>query len=494
MLAVILKRPRTLAFVAGLLLPLAFAPFAIWPLAIFVVAGIVSLWQTLSGRHAFWCGFWFGAGAFLAGTYWIYISVAVFGRAPGWLAVMLMLGLVLIMAVYYGLTALTISRYAPARRSGIAVWVVAPASWVLFEWARGWLLSGFPWVSLGYSQLDSPLAGFAPVLGVYGVSLCVVLVALGLVAATRRRWAGFAVSLTLLGAGFALNQLSWTDRAGADLSVALVQGAVSQDKKWLAETRAPTLTFYEEQTLANRDVDVIVWPEVAIPAIESAVAGYLDRLSDELKRNNTALVLGVLQYQPEPRQIQNAMVTRGNASGVFRKHHLVPFGEYFPVPAFVREWMRLQSLPNSDMTPGDRRQAGLTVAGYPVASSICYEDAYASEQRYFFPAARFMINITNDAWFGDSIAPHHHLDIARMRSLESGRWQLRAANTGVTAIIAPNGMLTGRLPQFEPGVLRGQIVPRKGLTPYLALGNGPLISLCFALLVFFEIRRRRGVQ
>lgn len=494
MLLALLARPRTLAFFAGLILPLAFAPFSIWPLAIIIVAGMLWLWQTMAGRNAFWCGFWFGAGAFLAGTYWIYISVAVFGKAPGWLAISLMLGLVLIMAVYYGLTAWLISRYAPASRPGFALWMVAPVAWVFFEWARGWLLTGFPWVSLGYSQLESPLAGFAPLLGVYGVSLFVVMVAIGLRDALSRRWAGLLVSLALLVVGGGLNQIEWTSRAGDDLSVALIQGAVAQDKKWLAETRLPTMNYYQAQSLANRDADVIVWPEVAIPAVESAVLGYLDSLGNELERANTALVLGVLQYQPASRQMHNAMVTRGNASGVFRKHHLVPFGEYFPVPAFVREWMRLQSLPNSDMTPGDVKQRGLSVAGYPVASSICYEDAYASEQHYFFPAATFIINITNDAWFGDSIAPHHHLDIARMRSLESGRWQLRAANTGVTAIIAPSGELSGQLPQFEPGVLKGRIAPRKGQTPYLMLGNAPLISLCFALLVFFEIRYRRGVQ
>ncbi len=488
--------PTLVSFLAGVLLPLAFAPFDLWFLAILLVAGVLGLWRSLNVSLARRAGFAFGFGAFLTGTYWLYISIAVFGKAPGWLAIALMLGMILIMAFYYALTAWVVARLAgPA--SGVISWLlVCPAAWVLGEWLRGWVLSGFPWVSLGYSQLSSPLAGFAPVLGVYGVSLVVVLLAALLVALAqssswRYRWQYGAAIVVIFLLGGGLKSVTWVESVDEPLKAALIQGGIDQDKKWLSEWRQPTLDLYRNLTGSNLDADVVVWPEVSLPAAEVQVLPYLEEIDQLLTKNKVSLAFGILDIQSEPRSVHNALLTRGEGAGRFYKHHLVPFGEYFPVPAFVREWMRLQSLPYADMNRGAARQPGITLAGHRVATSICYEDAFASEQRHFFPEAAFIVNVTNDAWFGDSIAPHHHLDIARMRSLESQRWQLRAANTGITAIIADDGGVVDRIPQFEAGVLRGLVELRHGSTPYVLLGNGPLMLLAFLLLLFFEVRRRR---
>lgn len=494
--AALKRRATPVCLLAGALLPLAFAPYDFWPLAIFIAALVLAIWRDLGERAARKAGFAFGFGAFLTGTYWLYISVAVFGQAPTWLAIGLMLGLVLIMAVYYALTAWTIARLAGQRAGWLAWLIVCPSAWVVAEWLRGWVLSGFPWISLGYSQLSSPLAGFAPLLGVYGVSFAVVLVAALLVAAVATARVGERITFVvgavgLLIAGAALRPVTWIESLDESLSVALVQGGIDQDKKWLPEWQLPTLERYRDFTAKNLDADVIVWPEVALPALRQQLDVYLGAIDEMLENSDTALAYGVLDVRGEPRRTSNALLTLGRGKGEFHKHHLVPFGEYFPVPGFVREWMRLQSLPYADMSAGAAEQLGISLAGFRVASSICYEDAFASEQRHFFPQAAFIVNVTNDAWFGDSIAPHHHLDIARMRSLESQRWQLRAANTGVTAVIAPDGSVTERMPQFEAGVVRGEIGLRQGATPYVILGNTPLVLLLSLLLGFFEIRRRR---
>lgn len=489
-------RPVLLSSGLGLALPLAFAPFDLWPLALILVAAALRLWRNLSPSLAMRAGFGFGFGAFLAGTYWLYISIVGFGKAPVWLALFLMIGLVLIMAIYYALTAWVIARSAVVAKS-LGVWIaLCVSTWVFAEWLRGWILSGFPWISLGYSQLDSPLAGIAPVLGTYGVSAFVVIIAAA-VAHLKTPWrersnfiAIFVVVAALVG-GQALRSVDFVETGSQSLQAAIIQGGVGQDEKWLRSSFQPTLDLYRTLTEANLDADVIVWPEVALPATRDQVSDYLARLDRTAGAANVALALGVLEFSGEPRTIHNAMITLGNASGSFRKHHLVPFGEYFPVPNFVREWMRLRSLPYADMSAGPAKQPPINLAGHAVATSICYEDAFASEQQHFFPAARFIVNITNDAWFGDSIAPHHHLDIARMRSLESRRWQLRAANTGVTAIIDPQGRVSEAIPQFQAGVVRGTLYPASGSTPYLVLGNPPLISLCFAVLLFFAWRQRR---
>ena len=480
-------------FVTGLLLPLSFAPFGHWWLAPLIVAGALTLWRDVPARLAFRYGFAFGAGLFLAGTYWLYISIHVFGRTPLWIAVVLMIGLVLIMALYYGAIAMVVARLG--QRRGVAgVLVGVPAAWMLADWLRGWILSGFPWLALGYSQLDSPLAGFAPVLGVYGVGFAVAGIASALTdmpGSPPRRIAVNAVYIMALAAiGYLLNKPVYVEPSADTLRVAIVQGGIDQDDKWLPENREPTMALYRDQTLAS-DATLVVWPEVAIPATRLAVEPYLAELDAELAGAGRSLALGILTRAASGDALHNSIIAIGTGAGSYHKQHLVPFGEYFPVPDFVREWMRLMSLPSADLEAGGSDQAALRLAGHAAAATICYEDAYPWEQRHFFPAARFIVNVSNDAWFGDSIAPHHHLDIARMRSMESRRWQVRATNTGVSALISPTGKLVDQAPQFELATIEGTIRLVDGSTPYLELGNTPLmVTGAFSLLLLLRPWRR----
>ncbi|MEO1037530.1 MAG: apolipoprotein N-acyltransferase [Pseudomonadota bacterium] len=497
MLNDVLRRwPVSQSILAGFVLPLAFAPFNFWWLAPLVVAWSTMLWTPLSSRDAFRAGFAFGFAAFLFGTYWIYNAVAVFGGAPLWLAIVLMLGLVLIMALYYGLIALGIARLRPTVPVWAAPFAIA-SLWVLAEWCRGWILSGFPWLSLGYSQLSSPFAGFAPLVGVYGVSAAVVVVGVALLAVPMRprataAFATVTIVVVIVG-GWLASLREWSEPSGERVRVALVQGAITQDRKWLPESFEPTLRLYRDLTLRNTAADVVVWPEVALPARRQNLGPYLANLDVQLRRTNTALAYGIIDYDAAAERYYNALVALGEGSGNYRKHHLVPFGEYFPVPPFIREWMKMMSLPYADMSAGPASQAPLILSGRPVAVSICYEDAFATEQHHMFPDAEYIVNVTNDAWFGETIAPYHHLDIARFRSLESGRAQLRVANTGVTAIIGPDGALVAELGLFEQGVLDGSIEPRRGNTPYLVVGNWPII-VAAALLLAVLIARRRTVS
>lgn len=491
-------KPSLLSLVAGLALPLAFAPFDHWWLAFLSPLVPLYFWLRLPPGQAARVGFAFGAAAFLAGTYWLYISVHVFGQTPLAIAVALMLGLVLIMGVYYLLAGALVARYA---RGGAPPWLLIAgiaAIWTLLEWLRGWVLSGFPWLSLGYSQLSSPLAGFAPVAGVYAVSFFAALVtAAAAVAWSRglhaRIVAGVAVAV-VFGGGAMLKRVDWTEPSGQPFAAALIQGGIPQNRKWLPEEFEPTLRLYRDLTMENLDAKIIVWPEVAVPAVRQRVGPYLAKLDAVVEAAGVALVLGIPEVDPERGRSYNSMITLGEVEASYQKRHLVPFGEYFPVPQFVREWMRLRSLPYSDMARGARVQPVLDLGGHAAAVSICYEDAFAAEQLGFFPAAELIVNISNDAWFGDSIAPHHHLDIARMRSLEAGRWQLRATNTGITAFIDPQGRLAATSPQFEPAVLKMPIEPRSGMTPYLVTGNWPLLLLSFALVALLEVRLRWRVS
>jgi len=481
-----------LAAASGAALPLGFAPFGLYWIIPLSVAALWWLWRDRTPWSAARLGFAWGAGAFLTGTYWLYISIHIFGRAPVFLAVLLMLGLVAIMAVYPALTGYLVARWTPR---GPTRWLLTlPAAWVIGEWLRGWLFSGFPWLSLGYGMTDGPFRGFAPLLGIHGVSLATALLAGCLIALVRgparTRTIAACMVTFLVVVGQLLSSLQWTTPVERELRVALIQGAVPQDRKWLPEQREPTKDLYLRLTREHLDRDLLVWPEAAIPAIVSEEYAYLDKVLSEARSTGATVVLGMLEQDPLDGRYFNSLLTLGEKQTIYRKRHLVPFGEYFPVPGFVREWMRLLSLPYADITPGPRVQEPLTAAGELAAPSICYEDAFGGEQLDFLPQAGLLLNVSNDAWFGDSIAPHQHLQIARMRSLESGRYMLRATNTGVSAVIGPDGTIVERSPQFETHVLTANIRPFTGATPYVRTGNWGVMILATSMLLLGAAGRR----
>lgn len=496
------KRPRparALAFANGALLVFSFAPFGWHALLAPLLLPFILLTQCVPPGIAARLGYYFGAGLFLAGTYWLYISVHVFGEAPLVIAIVLMIALVLLMACYYAGAGWLISRYGAGNPARLIV--VAPAVWVLLEWLRGWFLSGFPWMSVGYAQIDSPLAAFAPVAGVYGVSLAVLFTVAAFASAVlaQGKMRGVYGTLVLLPwvVGFAAGQIDWTESSGSAVRATIVQGGISQDRKWLPEQFPATLKLYRDSLAVHSDSDLVVWPEVAIPSVVDQVEGYISELQREVAERNQVLMFGILERDLAVGKIYNSVVTLdGSSRQIYRKRHLVPFGEYFPVPSFVREWMRLMSLPHSDLSPGIERPPLIELPdGNRLSVAICYEDAYGAEQLYAFPGTTILINVSNDAWFGDSIAPHQHLEIARMRALEVGRYVVRATNNGVSAFIGPHGELLQEGPQFEKVLMTADVSPRRGLTPYARTGNLPVILLAcvgLAFVVAFAIRRKES--
>ncbi len=488
-------RGRWLATAAGAAFPLGFSPFAYYWLTPLLLACLLLACLDQSPKEAARRGFLFGAAAFVLGTYWLYISIRIFGGSPLWLALVLMVGLSFIMALYFALLGWVITSL-PQSAAWARILVVFPAAWALIEWLRGWLLTGFPWLSVGYGQIEGPLAAWAPLLGVYGVSLLTATLAASLVlfivGGLRQRVGAVAVLLVVGLTTLGLQNRIWTQPDGAAIRVALVQGAIAQDRKWLPSQRRPTMALYRDLTVAQQGVDLVVWPEVAIPAMAQQVRAYLDELDALAKAGNFALLLGILNYEPGSKQFYNSLISLGQARGVYHKRHLVPFGEFFPVPDFVREWMRLMTLPYRDALRGDDDQQPIRAVGINLAPSICYEDAYGGEQRHFLPTAGLLVNVSNDAWFGDSIAPHQHLQIARMRALEAGRYMLRTTNTGITAIIDPQGGVVQGSPQFAAHVLRGEVLPFTGATPYVRWGNLPVIFYsCLALAAVWLFRKLR---
>ena len=488
---------RAIFFGLGCLFTAVFEPAGLWPLAPVLLLPFFFVSLTLPGRVAATYAFYFGLGMFLCGTYWIYLSVTGPGNAAWWIGVLLVIVLTLIMAGYLALTAWLINRLA--RGNIWCLLAVAPACWVFIEWLRGWLFSGFPWMSLGYGQIDTVLAGWAPLLGVYGVSMMLVISVSALLIAIleRGRQRSFAIGVVLLPwiAGAGLTTVQWTEADGEVINTTLIQAGVPQERKWLAEERQSTKDFYRDRTQAAANSKLIIWPEVAIPSVTDREEQYMQSLQQISQRSGQTIVFGILEREflpsDESRIYNSVIAINGQEREVYRKRHLVPFGEYFPVPSFVRNWMRMMSLPFSDLTPGADEQALLTMAdGTKLTVAICYEDSYGAEMLYAMPAAALIINVSNDAWFGDSIAPHQHLQIARMRSLEVGRESIRATNTGISAFIDASGRIMATGAQFEAVEMSLDVQPRSGMTPYARFGNWPVVGFCFLVMAGFWLRSR----
>jgi apolipoprotein N-acyltransferase len=491
----------TAAAAAGAAFNLGFAPYEWWPVALLAPAVLFALIRGLPPRRALAVGWAFGIGLFGLGTYWLYTCLHIFGLVPIWLTLILQTLLIAVMAGYLAALCYLANRFW-LKPSATRDWLVLPALWVLIEWLRGWLLSGFPWLSTGYALIDSPLAGWAPLFGVYGITWAAAALSVAVTvvflpgAARSRRAAAIGVVIVLLAAPALLRMHSWTQSAGAPIAIAAVQGAVPQDQKWQIKNRQMTLDRYWRLSEQAWGARIIIWPESALPAIANNLQDYLDKLREQGRAHDADFAIGLVNFDVDTMQYFNGLlvmpVSPQDRGGWYYKRHLVPFGEYFPVPATVRSWMRLMSLPNEDFTPGTARQPTLSAAGQKLGLTICYEDAFGSQQLAVLRKASLLINVTNNAWFGDSMAPHQHLQIARMRALEAERYLVQASNDGVTAAVDSHGRIIASLPQFVEGVMRAEIEPRLGLTPYARFGNYPVVAGALALLALAVWRRRNA--
>jgi apolipoprotein N-acyltransferase len=468
-----------LATVAGALLSMAFAPLNLWLLALLSPALLMALWHEAPPRHAAALGFWFNVGTFTAGTYWLYISVHVVGAAPAWLALIALAALVGVMALYGAALGWAVARWLPA--TGALRWMAAvPAAWLLVEWLRGWFLSGFPWLSLGYSQTGTWMAGLAPVLGVYGVSAALLLgagagVTLILGARSERLLAVMVLVLVWV-VPWGLRGVPWTVPAGPAISVAIVQGAIPEDEKWQAAHQDAQLDTYRDLTRQVLGAQVIVWPEAAVPDTAQHAGDYLLARYHEAHARHSALVLGIFR-EAKNGDLFNSILTLGDSVDWYDKIHLVPYPEAVRVPHFMLKWLQFMDLPYEGFQYGATHQPPLSAAGLVLLPAICYDDAYGSTNLDMLPAANALVTVTNDAWFAHSSARFQHLQIAQMRSIETGRYLIRAANDGISAIIGPDGRVRAVAPGYVPAVLRGSVVPMRGLPPYARFGNWLIISL-----------------
>ncbi|MDP1651241.1 MAG: apolipoprotein N-acyltransferase [Rhodocyclaceae bacterium] len=491
--------PSLLAATLGGISVFGFAPFALFPLPILALALLFRLWQrSESPRAAAWLGFCFGLGFFLAGVSWVYVSLHDVGGMAAPLAVIATVLFCGVLALFPALAGYAYRRLLQTEASAdfYRNVLLAAGLWTLTEWLRGWLFTGFPWLALGYSQTPpSPLAGYAAVLGSYGIGFLAVLIAALLSFGLRRKSAWIAIA-ALLGAGALLRGMDWTQPTGQPVSVSLLQGNIPQSLKWVPERLPLSIDTYTRLAREN-PATLTILPETSIPL-------FFDQVPRETLQALTQhgdVLLGIAVRHREGGYVNGAVaITTTSADGAvspaptfqsYAKRHLVPFGEYIP-PGFA--WFfDLVHIPMSDFSAGPTRQAPLEIAGQRIAPNICYEDLFGEEIIAALPQATLLINLSNTAWFGDSLAQPQHLQIARMRALETGRTMLRATNTGITAAVAPDGRVLGALPAFTTGALRIEAQGFTGLTPYARWGNvlALLLAICACLPAFLAAYRQR---
>ncbi|PAU87701.1 apolipoprotein N-acyltransferase [Pseudomonas sp. WN033] len=485
-----------LALAGGALGTLAFTPFDIWPLGLLSAALLYQGLARIEGRQAFLRGWLWGLGLFASGVSWVYISIHVHGDASPALAGLLTAGFVAGLALIYGLMAWLWSRWLRPTGPWLSVSGFA-ALWVGQEFFRAWFLTGFPWLYQGYALLDTWLAGWAPLGGVWLVSLFSVLTAT-ILSETRlwhlpRALVGLSLVLAIWLGGWALHDREWTQPAGEPLSVALVQADIPQSRKWDPAHIEHTLTLYRDMSYAHLGSDLIIWPETAVPVLSSRAEPFVQGIAANLAEHGSTLITGIPvdDYSTGSLRIYNGILVAGEDANQYLKHKLVPFGEYVPLEAWLRGLIAFFDLPMSSFSRGAADQPPLRAAGYRLAPFICYEVVYPDFAARLAAQSELLITISNDSWFGESIGPLQHLQMARMRALESGRWMIRGTNNGVTALIDHQGGIRAQVPQFQPLTLKGWVQPREGLTPYLRWRGWPVGLTVLALLLLCVVRRQR---
>ncbi len=492
----LIATPYLVACVAGAFAVLGFAPFGIFPVPIISLGVLFLLWsKTERPAQAAWIGFAFGMGLFCVGVSWIYVALHEYGYMQPLLAALAMALFAAVNASIPALAGYVQAKFKVAMTLRI-VWVM-PAIWALTEWVRSWLFTGFPWLSVGYSQVpNSPLVGYAPILGVFGASLLVAVSAALLLVSWHVRWGrqgkvALACVVVLWVAGATLRLVEWTVPQGEPVKVSLLQGNIAQDTKFSEDALIGTLETYR-RLAESSDARLIVLPETAIPLLrENISAPYQILLRDHVRQNGGDILIGA--FEREDGRYYNSLYSLGSAdSQHYRKDHLVPFGEFIPVRSMLG-WIinDLLHIPMGDLSSGGDAQAPLNIAGQKIAANICYEDAFGEEVIHALPQATLLVNATNDAWYGDSNAAIQHNQLSQMRALETGRVVLRATNTGVTSIIGVDGQIQAQLPQHEEGVLTAQVQGYAGSTPYVRWGNAAMLVLVALMLgIAWRLRRR----
>ncbi len=499
----ITHKQNVLSFSLGLALVLCYAPFSYyWLVALILPTWLYSL-QGKSSRDATKQGFIFAFGWFSAGISWVHVSIDQFGGLPLAISLLLMLLLCLYLALFLAFACYLAALFSYQKQ--LNLWLLLPF-WLLSEFLRGVFLTGFPWLTLGYSQIDGPLATFAPIVGEKGLSALILIISIAVVYVIKQRRIMLNIALlAMVSASYlALHNSAWVSQTGKSVNVMMVQGNIKQEMKWEPELTWPSMLSYLDLTRKHYPAELIIWPESAITAVEPSrqAQDFLQIAQSSAALNNSAIITGIIDYDINNKNYYNNLIVLGKSTiedeqgsyqynnlNRYSKHHLLPIGEFVPFADWLRPIAPFFNLPMSSFSRGEYVQKNLLANGLNLLPLICFEVAFSEQlSANFSNQTDLLLTVSNDAWFGDSHGPHQHLDIVRMRALEFGRPFLRATNNGITAAIDHQGNVIKKIPQFKEAVLKVQVPLTTGLTPYASYSTiiDFIIPLLFLVLALFR--------
>lgn len=488
--------PFLSSLLAGAVTTLAIPPFSYWWLAVPTLATLAYNCHKLQTKKPLFIhALLFGLGFLGTGASWVFVSIHEFGNTAWFLAGLMTALFVFVNALAFALPFCILAFFKPTH---LRLLLGFPLVWVLNEWLRSWLFTGFPWLYLGYAHLETPLAGWAPIGGVFSLSLLAAFYASAFCILCLHKSSANTLKLICVAGmvmfwveGKALKSFQWTQADGEPLSVGLVQPNIPQTLKWAPEYKQPTLDILASLTDSLEEIDLIVWPEAAVPDVFFRSTDFLSSLHEKTKNNDSGLITGILYDDQGQGRYFNSLVGVGEAEGIYHKQRLVPFGEYVPLETYLRGLINFLSLPTSVISQGPSDQEGIKIKNHRVASAICYEIVYPELVATETKNKHLIVTVSNDAWFGNSIGPLQHFHMVRMRALETGRYVVRATNNGVSAIITPKGDIQQQSEQFIRTTLFGEVTPMSGNTPYLIWKNYFILSLLLIIFIVLLVQTQR---
>jgi apolipoprotein N-acyltransferase len=471
----------------GALLPLAFAPLG-WYLLALIIPGLYEKY-VFQSKHPARTGFLFGLGFFGVGVSWVYVSIHDYSDTPQILALLITAGFVCALATVLACSAWIYRRLKPTTLTQRLM--IFPALWALTEAFRGWFLTGFPWLYLGDTAVDSVLRDYLPIMGVFGVSWLIVLTSMIIMQLRiQPYWPKFISLFCIATLGYGLSQISWTKPTGDTYQVSLIQGNIPQLLKWDPEQANAHFEVYYDLTKSVIDSDIIIWPEATLPVPMPYATPYMDALIALTEQHHNALLIGELYSAGEEGFLNSAQAV-GDGSHRYDKKHLVPFGEYLPFYDQLGPILEDLRLPTPTTIPGTSDQIPLKLKKWQAAVMICYEIAYPMLTLNSAQDSNVLITISNDTWFGNSIGPQQHFQIARTRAIEAGRYLIRATNNGITGFIGPDGQILSQAPQFVATTLTGTVPGMQGRTPLMIYGH---LTILLLLLLMVAISSRQTLK
>lgn len=485
----------TLVFIAGLLGPLGFAPFHLPGLTLLGLSFLFSQILNTTAKKSAVLGFVYGLGYFGLGVSWVIISIHDYGQIDYFSAGLITLAFIVYLALFPALVALLFKLLQP-KRSTLGGVILFSILWCLSEYVRSYFMTGFPWLLIGTSQIDTPLRYLAPLFGIHGLSLLCAFAATLLTYSIRtdhfKRYYYLIAFMSIMLSPSLLQSIQWTEVKKEPISVGAVQANLSMRDKWDETLFWNLLKYYEQATDKLMGKKLIIWPESAVPLPARYLEEYLNQLHDKALKANSALILGILQpTDNNESNYYNSIMSLGHATGQHNKHRLVPFGEYIPQPFVkINRWL---GLPEPNILPGKNNQQLMAIFNHPIASLICYEIAYPNLLRQQLPQSQWIVSISDNGWFGRSLASYQQLQMSQMLSLLTGRYQVVVNNDGLSSVVNTSGDIVEGLQPFSPGILQGEIFEAEGATPWVIWGDQPVLIFCFVGLMFILGTRLRHV-